>query len=725
MAGRSSVDRRIPFIGRDNELRLLARRLAVRGCVTIVGPGGVGKSRLALEAAERWSEPYASAMNFIRLVGVAPDDIAGTVAAALEIPREPGRSVLDALEDAQRRGRLDRRTIVLDNCEDAVTEVRDVVNRLCKHNRLVVIATSRVPLQIENEAILQLAPFGDDDGIAFFEARAQLTKTAFSAGGADTESIRGIVRRLDGLAVAIDLAAARLISLNVRELADELSDLRPYHFRSSASREPRHWTLNHVVDWSLSKLDNETRNLFALAGRFAHVFTPADIAAISDYNVAKVTQCLDELAKHSLLARAPGAPIYSMLAPIRAVAKQRYSRLSNRRDVDKRFARFMDEFGTNLVAGPNAAHTGELVAAITGRYDDFVSVLGWALAHETPELASVLGVFAALTFIWADAGRFEEGQVWSERLVSAADKLEARERGRVYYGVLRVAHAAGDFERMLELGSRLISLFTITNDRLGLARAYNALSVASLSTNDPARARTYVETSLSLYESIDHRIGTATALINQGNVALEGYDDPSAARECYLRALELARDAEFVTVASLALGNLANAAYRTRNFDETERWAQAALEQFTSIGYSARAAWMHHYLARVALARLNAAAATQMLWTMIGLLERQPNPEYLALCAESTVSLLLATGQAVRGAAILGAAKKFRSERNAPAIGSALLDVSADTLRLERSLTAAQLSAAAGWADAIEPRELAVHVSRALNSLIQKPCVAS
>jgi tetratricopeptide (TPR) repeat protein len=696
-----TVDTRIPFVGRERELERLRPLLDARQSVTLVGPGGVGKSRLAVEAAERWAAKHAAPVTFVSLVGVAPEEIAGTVAVSLGIERTPGRSLLQLLEDTKLEP---NHTIVLDNCEDAVAAVHDVIERLRTHDGVAIVATSRVPLRFEDETPFEVAPFDTAEGVEFFSARAALINVLVSQDG-DREVVRGIVERLDGLAVAIDLAAARLVSLNVRELRDELSNPRPYHFRSSASSEPRHWSLNHVVDWSLSKLKPRFVDVFVRCGRFATVFTAGDIAALRDGDPESAKEILDELVEQSLIVRVGDADKYSMLAPIRAVAKQRFSRLRNRRDLESQFARHVNAFGSSIVNDPH--NSAGLIPQIGERYDDFVNVLLWALEEPEERAQLVVSVFGALTLIWSDGGRFNEGLPWCDRFLGITHSLEPRSRARVYYNVLRIAHAAGEFERMLEIGPQLISAFTIVNDRLGLARAYNGLSVACLDLGRPEEAKTYVDTSLALYESLGHEIGITSAIINQGNVALEGYGDTAKARERYFQGLQMARAAKSDSMIALAFANLAVASHYTHDGVETKRWASLALECFENLGNPSRSAWMRQFLARVLAATGDLRGAARELDEAFRLLRKQPNPAFLALCIESVANLLVLRGEFETATILMKACERYRTERRVPAVGSALSDVRITNESARAALDAEAQQRATEAAARVDLRDLA------------------
>jgi predicted ATPase len=706
--GPHTVDVRVPFVGRKQELHDLAAATDASEAVTLVGTGGVGKSRLAMEAAEAWERRTGGTAAFVALAYVPPESVVDAIARALDARDERGMDALDAVAEALA---AEPHALILDNCEDAAAEVARVVERLRGIAGAPILATSRSRLGMPGERVLHVHPFDAREAGLFFAARARNADVAVDLDGPDASPVGRIVSSLDGLAIAIDLAAARLASLTVSELADELSDPRPYHFRSTGSSEPRHWTLNHVVNWSVSKLDERAQRVFALISRFAGPFSEEDAAALDGSGGPPGT--LAELARQSLIAAGEKPADYAMLAPLRAVSSRMRARLADRRAVDERFARRMNDVAVGLLAEIDAGTDLDARAVIARRYDDFTSALAWGL-KAPGRLGETIDIFFLLVAVWADGGRFVEGLRWSERVQAAAGALDRQLRGRMWYGALRIAFAATEYDKMLKLGPQLITAFTISNDRLGLARAYNGLAVASHATGRFDEAQTYVDTAFALYESLGHQRGMASALINQGNIALEGRMDPVTARERYERAIELMTPSAPPALLAVAYGNLAEAAQELHDPAAVEKHARAALELLAATGDLARSGWAHHSIARARLARNDVAGARSELGIALELLEIQPHPAYVAQCVETAAKLLAGERAYGTAAVLVHAARRLRKERRVPPIGSALADAGSLISRLEALLPAAEHEAAVREAAAIELRGLGALARRAL-----------
>ena len=700
MSDFTSVDTRVPFVGRGAELKRLFALFEYGGALTLVGPGGVGKSRLAFEAIARFERDRAREVIFVPLSGVGPEAVFGTIVAAVGAREQVGRDPLDIInhEMAARRSIL-----VLDNCEHVPDEAGALIEALQRIHNVAIVATSQRRLDYPDERVLEVGPFDAATGIEFFRQRAKAANVQLSA--EDLPVAASIVERLDGLAVAIDLAAARLASLSVRELARELETLRPYHFRSSAGSDPRHHSLGKMIDWSLAPLDERAQAVFALASAFAGVFDADDIVALDEGDVPSTAQALTTLADRSLLVRADSTR-YSMLTPMHAIAARMLGGRSDRQAIEERFAlhintRILRIHGQLLTPSP-----GEAMHELLERYDDACAALAWALKRPHDRLPSVLDIATSLVSIWAGGGRLREGSMWMERLMEQAGQLPQALYARLSNAAMRVAYASADYQRMLALGPTAISAFTILGDRLGLARAYNALAVASLYVGKTDEASLYVETAVALYRAIEHPTGIGSALLNQGNIALEGHSDPIGARSRYLEALEILLESGPDTQIGIAYGNLAEATYFLHDPAEAVNSAQSAIRYFERSQSPSLMAWQHEVIGRSNLIKGDLQGAARSLRTAITLLDGAPQPIYLAQTLESAVRLLLLQREFERAAPLSFAARRLRRDRRIPAIGLTRTEIRADEERLAAALGPDAMHAAAAQAQALDLGQL-------------------
>ncbi len=666
-----AVDTRVPFVGRAYELRALLAFLKRGGALTIVGAGGVGKSRLAHEAVTRFARERATECVYVPLAGVMPEAVVGTVMSHLGISQEPGRSPHETLTDRLR----DRPAVIaLDNCEHAPDETSALIDAVRALGHITVIATSQRRLDYADETVFEVEPFSSDDGVAFFLARAGLEPAQIN--DATLATVASIVERVDGLAVALDLAAARLASLSLELLADELGELRPYQLRSTRGSDPRHRTIGNVISWTHSQLSENAKRAFAQASVYADEFDEDDLCALGDLTRDEVRAALDELVLNSLAMTTEFG--YRMLLPIRAVATRMLAGMRNRRALDDAFALRMNAVASALWSQIRTGNAAGAVARLHVRYADLCATLAWALKRPQDRLGSIDDVLSAMMQIWAEGGRFSEGLRWIERFESVAQRLNAQLRGRIYFLGLCVMNAASDYHRMVETGPLTISAFTIAGDQLGLARAYNALAVASLNTGRFEDATMYVETSIRFYEQVGHKRGIATARINQANVLYEGFGEHARALEILGKAVATLELEGPPALCGIALGDIAEVEYAMAEYDAAVGHAQDAIVRFEENASPTMIAWVHETLARVCLARGDLAGATKNLLVACDLLRRLPQPLYIARLAEVTGRRLLAGGNARMAALALAAARRYRSERALVSFGMFAAEVTAD-----------------------------------------------
>ena len=437
-----------------------------------------------------------------------------------------------------------------------------------------------------------------------------------------------------------------------------------------------------MIAWTHSQLEDRAKRAFAQASLFADEFDEDDIAALGDLTKDEVRSALDELSLNSLVMTTEFG--YRMLLPIRAVATRMLTAARNRKALDDAFALRMNALASQLWAqirgsGPGAATA---IARLHVRYADFCATIAWSLKRPQDRLGSIDDVLSVLMTIWAEGGRFTEGLRWMERLESVAGRLNAQLRGRVYFLGLCVMHAASEYHRMVETGPLTISAFTIAGDQLGLARAYNALAVASLNTGRMEDASTYVETSLRFYEQVGHQRGVATALINQGSILFEGYGDHGRAHEIFRKAVVALEREGPPALCGIALGDLA----------EVVTHSLSAIERFEQNSAPTMIAWAQEPLARCSLARGHLGTATEQLLIACELLRHTPQPLYTARLAEVSARRLLLGGNPRNAALALAAGRRYRSERALVSFGLFAREVAADEVALAQHLQPADLA---------------------------------
>ena len=411
------------LVGRTDDLALLVTLLATKGCVTVTGPGGIGKSRLALEAAETCAARHPDGVWWIDLTSVdRPHQIPRTIAQTLNVALDaPYDAVCLAAAIADRSMLL-----VLDNCEHVVAGASSVVDALGVSARGVkVLATSQRALGAAGERLFRIDPLGvpDDDGdaseqygaVALFVARASEIRERFVLDAGNAAAIAQICRDLDGLPLAIELAAARVQLLGVQGVRDRLGD-RFRLLKSTVRRLPRHRTMRAALEWSHSLLEDTERLVLRRLGVFTGGFSlelAQAVASEPDVGLDEwgVLDIIGSLVDKSLVAADAGEPVrYRLLETIRAFALEELESHGDTNAMRSRHARALARYYES-VDGARWNDGGTLTMEETRRrqlveLDNAAAALDWAMhARDWGSAVSLAGVGSAAFFL---AGRIHE-----------------------------------------------------------------------------------------------------------------------------------------------------------------------------------------------------------------------------------------------------------------------------------------------------------------------------
>ncbi|MGK3199770.1 BTAD domain-containing putative transcriptional regulator [Amycolatopsis sp. MEPSY49] len=406
------------FVGRDGELRQVADLLGRSRLVTLTGPGGTGKTRLAVEAAAAETGPVA----FVELAPHSGADVAGAVLAALGLrestrggPQDPAERLISALRD---RSVL----LVLDNCEHVVDVAARLAARLlaaCPGLR--VLATSREPLGITGEQLapvprLAVPPPGTPaaealayPSVRLFADRAAASDPAFVLGDGTVGDVQHLCAALDGLPLALELAAARVRSLALGEIAARLDDRFRLLGRGSRTAEARHRSLRGVVEWSWDLLDDDEREL---ARRLAVFPGGATLAAAAEVCGADDGLVL-ELADKSLVEAVGGR--FRMLETIRAFGAEKLAEAGETEAIHRAHAEYFLRFAEEADPMLRTAAQLEWLDRIDAEYDNLLAALRWATDHD---VALALRLVPLLAMYWWMRGRRFEGAGLSLAVVS-------------------------------------------------------------------------------------------------------------------------------------------------------------------------------------------------------------------------------------------------------------------------------------------------------------------
>ena len=650
------------FVGREAELVELGQLLDTHRVVTLLGPGGIGKTRLALQAAADALDSNSDGVFFVDLAPVRDPELSpGAIASSLGLREQPGQSISATVVEHLAPKRV---LLVLDNLEQLLPAVAaSVVELLAAGPDVRVLSTSRAPLRIRGEREYELTPLAigapdrlDDEippAIALFVERARAVKAALDIDAKTGPLIAAICERLDGLPLAIELGAARLRLFSLTQLYERLTERLPVLTGGARDLPERQRTLRAAIAWSEGLLSPSERTLFAQLGVFVGSFALEAAETVAGPDPAgDVLDNLTSLLEQSLLRRVEdlgGEPGYTMLQTIREYAAEQLETSGESdltRDRHALYFALLAESAMERYAGPEH---GRALDQIADHIAEFRAALTWAFGRPDPHLGVRIAV--ALGRYW-DERDTSEGVHWLDHAASllttepAGRRQLIRRLGWIHMRRGDSDAAIRDFRELLELGrasgdldavgSALSNLAFDALDRGQLLKAREFLDEHDLLEHDPGpmgraimyRMRGRLEAESGNFEAAEHHFQRSEADARRsgdpGNLAATLHDwgladlwrgDRASAWMRLTQSAELARQVDFKGVLGPTLVHLAVVAIREGDLSTGRTTLIEALEVMGTLGGTE---WMEEALDAAALLVLkagNASAAVLLLGT--------------------------------------------------------------------------------------------------------------
>ena len=523
-----------PFIGREKEVAAvehLLQREEVR-LVTLTGPGGVGKTRLGLQVAAELADRFADGVVFVNLALTSdPTLVVPTIAQVLCIPEVAGQTLLERLKEQLRQKQV---LLLLDNFEQVVSAAVQVADLLSDCPQLKVLVTSRETLHVQAEHEFAVPPLTLPDlihlpglaalslyeAVALFLERAQATKPDFQLTPTNARAIAEICACLDGLPLAIGLAAARIKLLPPQALLARLGQRLAVLTSGARDVPARQQTLRNTIEWSYDLLDAQEQRLFRRLAVFVGGGTPEAIEAVSTTagdTDADVLEGIASLLDKSLLQRTERdgkEPHYVMLETIREYGLEALTsggEAEATREAHAAYYLALAEQADPELSGPQQIIWFE---RLEREHDNLRAALSWFLEQgsdgQNRELA--LRLSGALSQFWLLRGYVSEGRQWLERALDESRGVRSSVRAKALVGAGELATMQDDFGQAEALCGESLALYRELRDRRGSATSLSSLGYTALMRSNYAAARALEEEALTLFREIGDRGGSVFAL---------------------------------------------------------------------------------------------------------------------------------------------------------------------------------------------------------------------
>jgi len=618
-----------PLVGREREVAEVVDRVRSEEArlLTLTGPGGTGKTRLALQAGADLLEEFGDGVYFIVLAAITdPELVPSAIAEPLGVKESTEQSLLESLESYLREKHL---LLIVDNFEQVLEGASPVGELMGACPKLKVLATSRTPLRLYGEQEYPVPPLALPDprvlpplealtqyeAVRLFVERARAVKADFSVTNETAPAVAEICARLDGLPLAIELAAARVRILNPQKVLERLGDRLKLLKGGPRDLPIRQQTLRGAIGWSYDLLGEEEKALFGRLSVFAGGRTLEAMEEIcAPEGDLDALEGVESLVGKSLLRQEEGVgrePRFVMLETIHEFAREKLRESGEAEEIRRLHAQYFVALAEEAGAELKGQDQLGWLERLEEEHDNMRAALSWALERGEADLA--LRLASALWWFWYVRGHLREGQRWHEAAVAGGQTSESPVLlAKALTGSGRLALEAGELEQAQVLLEESVDRLRGAGGESELAEALDNLGIAVAYGGELEKAKALFEDGLALYRRSGNGWGIGEVLNNLANVAaLQGEDDKSLA--LYEESLAARRKAGDKRGIAMSLGNMGFGWAERGEYARATELMEESLTLYREAGDKLAVAEHLPVLGAVELARDNLGQAERLL----------------------------------------------------------------------------------------------------------------